>query len=115
VTSPLRALEQRKLELPLELPAGPLLLSNELQVELPLLGPLALAEDDEMVRPGDLSQQCRDCLARADVGLAELSPCSHAYLPCRNSTRQRRRNSSAMAGGGEPNNVSAPPFSKTMA
>ena len=65
-------LEQRELELPLELPAGPLLLSDDLQIELALLGPLALAKDDEMVRPGDLSQQCRDFLVRPDIGLVEL-------------------------------------------
>ena len=49
---------QLALELPLELPAGPLLARDEPQVELALLEPLALAQDDEVVRPWDLSQQC---------------------------------------------------------
>jgi hypothetical protein len=58
-----RAFEQRALELAFQLAAAPALANREPEVEFPLFGALALAEDDEVVRPGQLSQQCRDNLA----------------------------------------------------
>ena len=51
------ALEQGRLELALQLPFAPALLHRHAQVELTFLGPLALAQDDEVVGPGQLSHQ----------------------------------------------------------
>ena len=53
-----RALEQRSFELALELPAAPFFPDGLAQVKLPLLGPFALAQNDQMVRPGQLCQHC---------------------------------------------------------
>lgn len=54
------ALEQRGLELALQLALAPLLADGLAQVELALFGPFALVEDDEVVRPGQLSRQWCD-------------------------------------------------------
>ena len=67
------ALEQGQLELALELPTGPLFTGHRLQVELALFRPLGLANNHEVVRPGNLSQQCRDFYAGAGNGLVELA------------------------------------------
>jgi len=67
------ALEQGQLELALELPTGPLFTGHKLQVELALFRPLGLANNHEVVRPGNLSQQCRDFYAGAGNGLVELA------------------------------------------
>ena len=52
--------EQGSPELTFQFAAGPLLANRHAQVELALFGTLALTENDEMVRPWQLSQQCRD-------------------------------------------------------
>jgi len=66
-----RTLEQGGLELAFKVTASPLLLNTHPQIKLTLLWPLALAQDDEVVGPGQLSHQRRDNVV-ALVGLVEL-------------------------------------------
>src|SRR5215469_8313670 len=55
-----RPLEQSSPNLALQLPTGPALLGRHSQIEFALLESLGLAQDDDVMRPRQLSQQCRD-------------------------------------------------------
>lgn len=66
------ALEQCRLELALELALAPFFLGSQAQIELAFLRQFALAEDDEVMRPGQLSRHWQDdCVTL--LGLEELA------------------------------------------
>jgi len=55
-----RALKSARAELALQLAAGPFFMDGEADIKLPLHLHFALTQNDQVVRPRQLSQQCRD-------------------------------------------------------